>query len=504
MAGRARLRLFVHLCLIVAILAGCHWEPQTYETTVTAAEGGQLVFEDFRIAVPPGALPTDTRVAVRRVDNPPPLISQEMLDAGAKPTDVVMLTDVYDIDIGGATLAKPAVITVRYDPASIPRGFEPGDLKIAQYRDGQWYLLATEFNPDTHTLQAETDHFSLIAVVATGGWIFLGVSVAALGYVWYQKAALTNPETLEPDKVDLTGFEVDLANRRLLLNKRLVVRDRGPLALPKRASEMQNEENPTGMCIDFARLFGSLLIKAGYPVRIVSGTATYEKKNGSREKGGHQWVETVINGEPYYVDTYRADKSVDLVPLAEADARFHLDKGKVFWKEEQDGHYVAHTEEKYNPDWWKPYASSALPPAKEPTPVSVPAFRVYPCTLYTEDGHMTARFEFVLLPEAKAVEALAEYTGRPLTAEEISQAKDRYFIWLFSNWDDLLKAIPQDLLPQVESGELMVLIHGNYYEYDYSGKLLSIAVFDRGIWVSEEKIEESIPQGVNPLGNMDE
>lgn len=365
MARNTRLKLFVHLCLIAALLAACRTGKSSYETTVSAAEGGQVAFENIQIVVPPGAVTADTRVSVDRVDDPPPLVTQALVDQGVDAADYVMVSDVYDIDFGQAALTKPVVIMVRYDPGSIPGGRAPGDLKIAQYRDGEWGVLETAFDPATHMLRAETDHFSLTAVVVAV--MILGITGwAALTWVANQKRSLTDPKYLEPDKVDVSGFNVDLADHRLTLDKPLTVVDRGSGVTPKAASVMQLEQRPSGMCIDFSNLFGSLLIKKGYPVRIVSGTATYTTKDG-QVKGGHLWVETVIDGQPYYVDTFSANESVDLVPLEDANSRFNLERGKVFWKEMKGGQYVTQTQETYDRDWWTTVASSpALPQTAKP------------------------------------------------------------------------------------------------------------------------------------------
>lgn len=319
-------------------------------TTVTPA-GGELRLNDtVRLEFPAGAFSSDTVVTARSLDDPPSL-----------PGDVTreefqLLGRVYEIDLGGAELQQPATIVFTYGGLPLPAGVDLADLTVAQYRDGEWGVLHTTVPPGGTELRAETERFSLIGVLIGLGVVGI-MGWGALSWVAGLKRSLTDTRYLEPDLVSTDGFTVDTDAGVLRLDKPLTVVDRGSGVRPKHASQMLAEASPTGMCIDFANLFGSLLIKKGYPVRVVSGNVTYGTGD-TASSGGHLWVETVIDGKAYYVDTYAANREVTLVPLEEARTRFQLNPGTTFWKELEGGSYVTHKQKTYDATWFSGYVTS--------------------------------------------------------------------------------------------------------------------------------------------------
>lgn len=131
--------------------------------------------------------------------------------------------------------------------------------------------------------------------------------------------------------------------------------------------------------------------------------------------------------------------------------------------------------------------------------------KVYRCIVYTEDGKKVAQFDFILAPKEVFYKTLKEYTGKVLTPEEKAQDEAAYFNMLMHRARDLERVIPKDLMPLVAKGELWVLFHGNYYEYDINGDLLSIGTYDRGFRTSFKKIKEKgPPQGTNPFANIED
>lgn len=323
--------------------------------TITHDAGGILrVNAGMRIEFPAGALAADTEVTSTPMIDPPAFPAEAVDEAGYR-----AVTGAQQIDLGGATLQQPATIVVSVAGLRLPAGTDPSRLVLTQYRDTEWYVLPTFWDAASGELRAETERFSPV-LVALG---FLAVlTVAALSMVGtaVQKRSLTDSRFLEPENVDVTGFSVDAPGGLLRLNKPLKGLDRGSGVVPKYASQLQAEDTPTGMCIDFANLFGSLLIRKGYPVRLVSGTATYTGKKGT-QTGGHLWVETVIDQKPYYVDTGSVSTGVRLIPLEEARSRFHLEPGKVFWKELENGSYVTRRQDRYDASWFSAYGVSPAP-----------------------------------------------------------------------------------------------------------------------------------------------
>jgi len=63
-------------------------------------------------------------------------------------------------------------------------------------------------------------------------------------------------------------------------------------------------------------VYGSVLLGAGYPVRLVGGEVTYQR-DGVTFQGFHQWVETIVEGKTWIVDTTDPARR-RLVPAAEA------------------------------------------------------------------------------------------------------------------------------------------------------------------------------------------
>lgn len=349
-----------------------HISKDTVKSPISATTGGQLVVGDFQIVFPPSAFVDTSGVSGKHVEDIPPIVTEAMEAEGVSPADIMILGGVYDINLGDTSLLATCSIKMRCDPKTIPANHTLGNIKIVQHRDGEWCILRTFFDDSSNTLHADTDHFSLLGVISLSlgkaMLVMVGSGIVLTAVALRKLLSLGDPDYLEPDKVDTSGFRVDVRNRRLEIDGKsfkMIVGFWDRYRRPKRPSKMLAEKTPRGMCIDFANLFGSLLIKEGHPVRLVQGTVTYRKRtNGVEdpnlsESGGHLWVETVIDGQPYYVDTY--DKNVTLVPLEEAYERFSIRTGVSYWKEYKDGKYESFRPEKeHNRDWWKNYVEVIL------------------------------------------------------------------------------------------------------------------------------------------------
>ena len=350
--------------------------------------GGQLRISDaFRIEFPAGAFPSDTAVTAVPLADPPPV------KATVEGTEEIPLVgQAYDINVS-QPLVKPATIVLSYADLSLPAGVKPADLKALHYHDGDWFMLPTLIYPEAKELRAEADGFSPVGVGILVGMSIIGGAVVtrkfALGEAQYS-ARYLQPELVDQDESRFVvekdpGSVID--KPRIRLSKDVRVYDRGQV-FPTYASDM--EKDPKGMCIDFAPYIASVLIKRGYPVRVVTGKATYwwQQNNTTVGNGqGHQWVEAVIDGKPYYVNTaptpaeveVRKDpvsdetyqvvtyqRGFELVPLedigvADLDRRREIDLSRnlMFWKEKkQDGSYETHTRTGYVVDWWKQYVGN--------------------------------------------------------------------------------------------------------------------------------------------------
>lgn len=373
-----------------------HISKDTVKSTISASTGGQLIAGNFQIDFPPGAFIDENSVSGKRVKDIPPIVTEAMEAEGMNPTDFMLFGDVYDVKLGDKSLLGPCWIKMSCNPVNLLGNSTLGDIKVVQYKDGEWRVVRTFFSQASQAIYAETDDFSLLStmIIQTSKRVLLPLIIGAGGsllFLYKRRRALGDPEYLEPEKMNTSGFRIDVWSRRIEIDgKQFKMINRGSWVYPKRASEMLAEETPKGMCIDYANLFGSMLIAKGYPVRLVPGMATQKRtklvdgmKEEFSERDGHLWVETVIDGRPYYVDYDKP--TVTLVPLEEAYDRFNLSEGgHSHWKEKKDGKYESFRPDKeHNRDWWKDYVEVILIIDKSKT------------TIFIEEGETERGVTFV-------------------------------------------------------------------------------------------------------------
>lgn len=320
---------------------------------VTPATGGIAEFEGLTLDVSPGTVSEETEIKLSVLKDPPELVEGLDKEEAEMISSVYrFIGDVYDVEIG-EELNKPVKVTLGYSPGDIPADFSEEDLFIVHYVDGKWQIVASTVDPSTHTVYAHVTHFSALGLILVAGGLLL-LTAGALYFSLLTKPAFigTAYKYLTPDAENIKravasgNFVVDKANNRLLLKGvPLKLKIRSSLSRPKTGEEMMR--NAEGMCEDYSNLFGSLLIAAGYPVRAVGGEATYII-GGKEISGGHAWIEVLINGSVYYVDTFNADKTVVLRPISEARTSLKLKSGKM-WGKTKDGKAIKSRD--YDPLW---------------------------------------------------------------------------------------------------------------------------------------------------------
>lgn len=156
---------------------------------MVAAEGGSIELSDgTRLEIPPGALATDGKVSIARLD---------VLPSEAGNLDGLQY-QAYEISAPTHTLAVSATITFSYQGLPMDDALAP-DAVFAAYWDGQgWELLDSEVDPTSKTLSFETEHFSIFSV-------FLAPTLDALRdallppffrscYDWFAKSSQTYPQ----------------------------------------------------------------------------------------------------------------------------------------------------------------------------------------------------------------------------------------------------------------------------------------------------------------------
>jgi hypothetical protein len=122
---------------------------ETVSVAVTAAEGGEVAAADGkgRLAIPPGALGTDTTIT---------------LDVAA-PADG-SATPVYDFGPDGTMFATPAMLSIAFD-GTVPEGKKP---VLAVFEDGAWAEIAGS-SLAAGNVSGPVSHFSRFSIIFVDG-----------------------------------------------------------------------------------------------------------------------------------------------------------------------------------------------------------------------------------------------------------------------------------------------------------------------------------------------
>lgn len=339
-----RRTISILLAVVMASIPSLGCGAKGTDFTVTPSQGASITYESLTIDIPRNAVSGEAKSSVSVVGKPPALSADLSKEEDAALSSTYNLVgNVYDVQVG-ASLEKPATVTLEYSAQDIPAGFTEDNLFMVQYVDGEWLLVESKVDPGTRTLSAQVPHFSLVGVCAAFGVVVLA-GIGAMVYSLLTQPAFigTAHRYLTPTATSITNavssgkFVVDVAGRKLILTGvplKGVNRDR--LARPRTGAEMMADA--TGMCEDFSNLFGSLLIAAGYPVRAVGGNATYLLGGNRQVSGGHAWIEVLIDKNVYYVDTFDT-KAITLIPIEEARRTLNLKPGRM-WGKTADGKVI--------------------------------------------------------------------------------------------------------------------------------------------------------------------
>jgi len=139
---------------------------------VLASQGGAAVFENVMVEIPADALPQNTTVTITKT-------------SATAPSGCTIVSSVYELGPSGTTFSTPVTITIPYDEASLPAGFDESQLAIYVKSDGDWQVLQSQVDQDNNEVCASVGHFSQYAVLAgTGvGPGGIGDILGILGYI---------------------------------------------------------------------------------------------------------------------------------------------------------------------------------------------------------------------------------------------------------------------------------------------------------------------------------
>jgi hypothetical protein len=132
------------------------------EAVTFESEDGDLVI----------SIPEDTVGKTEDGDPLPSISITKKLSFPSAPEDAAFVGMPYDLEPDGASFNPPITITFTYDPTKLPKGVEPKSLGLAYYDEDtkSWVMLdptSIKIDPETHTITAEIDHFTLFGVMAS-------------------------------------------------------------------------------------------------------------------------------------------------------------------------------------------------------------------------------------------------------------------------------------------------------------------------------------------------
>ncbi len=129
------------LCLIIASFFACDGNVTGPEDKRIGPAGGTAVLANgaVMLSVPPGALSEEVWFTASPAHSVP---ASELFVAGSS----------WEIGPPGTTFSRPAILTIYYDPGSVPQGVGESGLGVFKVAGSEWVLMAnTSSNPGSHT-----------------------------------------------------------------------------------------------------------------------------------------------------------------------------------------------------------------------------------------------------------------------------------------------------------------------------------------------------------------
>lgn len=122
--------------------------------TIKASTGGEITLPDQTILkIPANSLSNDTQVSIRKISpNEFPVIQEEFSSVGGA----------YEINLGSASLVKPASLEIPFDPASLPNGATADKVFLSYFDEaaGQWVFAGGKVDLVRNVVVLEITHAS--------------------------------------------------------------------------------------------------------------------------------------------------------------------------------------------------------------------------------------------------------------------------------------------------------------------------------------------------------
>ncbi len=371
--------------------------------TVTPEEGGEIKNAGASLSVPPGAVSTDTEIAVKRLTGEPP--QGDIPESEAE--QVVLISDAFDFGPDGIQFNKPVRITLSYQDDMLPEGSDESDIMFAYFDGRGWKATRGLVDAERNTASIELNEFPGIIIELILGTIIAGTAYVigkklaghvegdlitkgvANNYVTpsdpavkaqSKRAVLKGTKTNEEMHLDdpLLGEMLDRNSGEADL---IFVHDDGRRSKTRYPEEGELEsgsygkikpkdfltkleppsgDNPywsnPGDCVDVTDAGVSLFLANDLPAKGVSGYQTlqdYDKKTKKNfvTKKPHAWGEVLIDNKAYLLD-----ENGKIAPLESTMKRMNLERPSA-----DDRRYRMWDDKsitKYDPDWFKKYMTT--------------------------------------------------------------------------------------------------------------------------------------------------
>jgi formylglycine-generating enzyme required for sulfatase activity len=194
MARNMTLKGLISLLVLIAISCSFFSQPilitpasssQEVSVNITASEGGELSLPDKTVLkIPAGSLQSDTKITLSKISS---------TDLSSAPENMFIVGGVYDINLGTASLQKPATLEIPFDPKLLPASAESGQVFLSYYDEikKEWIFAGGVVNTSRNVVILEITHASLW-IPATwnwGAWIAVLDKLLSVSIVDFVEAA---------------------------------------------------------------------------------------------------------------------------------------------------------------------------------------------------------------------------------------------------------------------------------------------------------------------------
>lgn len=373
MKKMVKLSTIVLLCISL-ILSGCNWGSENiYSGQVSGVNGGTINAGSIAITLPRGIGRDNISISIDKGTDIPAIKGSEEQQKAYK--QFRFIGPIYKITASQKQFEKSFFLMVRFDPSEFDRLKEGEILHVISISDDGIAAFPKVVYSDFRkgVITVESSHFSWISLIASSPKavaILLTAAFGVMAFNAYNANARNDPwQFIQPDddSIDNIAHQLSLPSNRSNddgftmegFNKTFVGKRDDPKFIKRPYSGPETLKQDYVLCWDLVALYGSLLSNMarrpeetgihGDSMRFVTGTAI-----GEDGEGEHTWIEIVIDGKAYVVDT-ASKKPFRFIPLEKAYKDSSLSPLRMYTL--QPGSLT-----NYDPNWYLGYIRTAPPP----------------------------------------------------------------------------------------------------------------------------------------------